>query len=94
MFKRYFALSVLMALIIAPYGYAEMEEKSRVELDYGTSYRLYKFNQILNPRAEENLEPVRGIEGQAAQEAYDKYIKSFERVGKEPTYILNIGKEK
>ena len=42
---------------------------SRVEMDYGTSYKLAKFNQTLNPQAEENLEPVTGFDGGAAQAA-------------------------
>jgi len=40
---------------------------SRLEMDYGTSQKLAKFNQTLNPEAEKNLDPVVGMDGQAAQ---------------------------
>jgi hypothetical protein len=51
---------------------------SRLEMDYGTSYKLAKFNQILNPDAGKNLEPVTGIDGQAANAAIGQYRKGFE----------------
>src|SRR5512143_1368631 len=51
---------------------------SRVQMDYGTSYKLGKFNQILNPEAEKNLEPVIGFDGRAAQATIERYEKDFE----------------
>ena len=39
---------------------------TRLETDYGTSYKLQKYNQIANPDAEKNLKPVEGLDGQAA----------------------------
>jgi type IV pilus biogenesis protein CpaD/CtpE len=64
---------------------------SRLELDYGTSYRLAVYGQILNPDAEKNTEPVTGLDGQAAEVIIDKYRKSFEKPKKDPVYILNVG---
>jgi type IV pilus biogenesis protein CpaD/CtpE len=64
---------------------------SRLELDYGTSYRLAVYGQILNPDAEKNTEPVTGLDGQAAEVIIDKYRKSFEKAKKDPVYILNVG---
>ena len=52
---------------------------SRVEMDYGTSHKFSKFNQILNPQAEKNLEPVEGLDAGAAQKAVEKYRKGFEK---------------
>ena len=64
---------------------------TRLEMDYGTSYNLSKFNQILNPEAEKNLEPVTGFDGRAAKAAITKYEKSFEEKEVAPVYQLNIG---
>jgi hypothetical protein len=63
----------------------------RVEMDYGTSYKLAIHNQTLNPDAEKNIEPVYGIEGQIAEKNVEKYRKSFERpLPAANTYILSV----
>ena len=72
-------------------AHTESSNMSRLELDYGTSYRLAVYGQILNPDAEKNTEPVTGLDGQAAEVIIDKYRKSFEKPKKDPVYILNVG---
>jgi hypothetical protein len=69
----------------------EMPGPTRVEMDYGTSFKLSKFNQILNPEAEKNLEPVTGMDGQAAKATLEKYRKDFEKPPAPPTYTLSFG---
>jgi hypothetical protein len=64
---------------------------TRVELDHGTSYKLAKYGQILNPEAEKNLEPVTGLEGPTTEIIMDKYRKSFEKEAQRPVYNINIG---
>ncbi len=64
---------------------------TRVETDYGTSYKLQKYNQIANPDAEKNLKPVEGLDGQAAAAAMTKRHKEFEKQEKAPSYIFNLG---
>lgn len=65
---------------------------TRLEMDYGTSFQLQKYNQFLNPDAGKNLEPVVGLSGQAAQGVLEKYQKGFEE---EPTrtttYQIEVG---
>jgi len=63
---------------------------SRLAMDYGTSSKLAKFNQILNPEAEKNLAPVTGFDGGAAQAAIGKYRKGFEEKVPAPTYVFSI----
>lgn len=63
---------------------------SRLEMDYGASSKLARFNQILNPEAEKNLEPVTGFDGGAAQAAIGKYRKGFEEKTSAPTYVFSI----
>lgn len=66
--------------------------QSRLAMDYGTSYQLQKYNQILNPEAEKNLKPVYGLNAKAAQKSEEKYQKGFETPGPAITsYQLNVG---
>ncbi len=64
---------------------------SRRDMDYGTSYKLAKFNQVLDPAAEKNLEPVYGLSGQVAEKVLDKYMMTFERPSQAPTYTFRVG---
>ncbi|MCE5262618.1 MAG: hypothetical protein LLG97_03675 [Deltaproteobacteria bacterium] len=64
---------------------------TRLETDYGTSYKLQKYNQIANPDAEKNLKPVEGLDAQAAAAAMTKRQKEFEKQEKAPSYIFNLG---
>ncbi len=63
---------------------------SRVERDFGTSANLAKFNQIANPQAGKNLEPVAGFDGEAAKLTMDRYHKGFEKPPAE-TNVYMIG---
>ena len=91
---------LLIAFSLLSIGCAGLEEKkvtldppTRLEMDYGTSFNLMKFNQIANPEAEKNLEPVTGLDGQAAKATIDKYRKDFEKPAEAPAYTLSIGTE-
>ena len=64
---------------------------SRLAMDYGTSHKLAKFNQILNPEAERNLDPVTGLYGSAAHATMERYRKGFEEKSTQPVYSINIG---
>lgn len=46
--------------------------------DYGLAYRAARHNQILNPQASANLEPVAKLDGQAAAFVMRRYRKRFE----------------
>ncbi len=81
------ALTGILLLMLSVSVVAE----SRVETDFGTSYKLQKFNQILNPDAEKNLAPVEGFDGRAAQKSVDKHLKKFAMPQKDPTYNFSIG---
>jgi len=68
-------------------------QKTRLEMDYGTSHKLAKYNQILDPDAEKNLDPVEGLSGKAAKGVMDRYEKGFQKA-EQPTntFTFNIGK--
>ncbi len=75
----------LLATILAACG------PSRLEMDYGTSFKLQKFNQIADPEAGKKVEPAEGMDGRAAQATTDRYQKGFEKEPKAPTYAITIG---
>ena len=66
-------------------------DPSRVQMDYGTSYNLAKFNQIVDLAAEKNLEPVTGFDGAASHAVIERYQKGFEKPTPPPAYMLTIG---
>ena len=51
---------------------------SMVRENWGESYRSMKDGQILNPLAEENFEPVTGLDGEAAAKSMRRYRKQAE----------------
>jgi len=51
---------------------------TRVDKGYGRSVKQARINQVLDPDAEKNLEPVTGMDGKAAQASIEKYRKAFE----------------
>jgi hypothetical protein len=98
--KRLCILMLLIAFCLLSIGCAGLDREkvtldppTRLEMDYGTSFNLMKFNQIANPEAEKNLEPVTGFDGQAAKATLDKYRKDFEKPAAAPAYTLSIGTE-
>jgi hypothetical protein len=60
-------------------------------MDYGTSFKLQKFNQIADPEAEKKVEPAEGMDARAAQAAKEKYQKGFEKEPPTPVYTISIG---
>jgi hypothetical protein len=87
MAKRHYLLVGLVVMFLISTGCVA----SRVEMDYGTSFKLAKFNQTLNPEAHKNLEPVTGFDGEAGQTAMGKYRKGFEEKTSAPVYSISIG---
>ena len=74
--NRIFIYSIILGLLSLPIGCAG---PSRVEMDYGTSFKLATFNQTLNPEAEKNLDPVTGLDGVKAKTTIERYQKDSEK---------------
>ena len=51
--------------------------ESRLDENWGRSFESAKFNQILNPEAGKKLDPVTGLDGQAADAEIQQYRKTF-----------------
>jgi hypothetical protein len=60
-------------------------------MDFGTSSRLLKINQIYDLEAEMNVEPVYGLDGKAAQANTEKYREDFEQSPPPVPSTLTIG---
>ncbi|MGQ9646621.1 MAG: hypothetical protein ACUVWO_08805 [Thermodesulfobacteriota bacterium] len=87
MTKRCLLLSGCIALLFLLTSCAT----SRLEMDFGTSTRLSKINQIHDPGAEKNVEPVYGLDGKAAQANTEKYLKDFEKPVAATPSALTLG---
>jgi hypothetical protein len=81
---------ILIGSIILFLALGSCAGPSRLEVDYGTSNKLATFNQILDPEAEKNLEPVEGFDGNAARRVVEKYQKDFEKPLPPPSFILGV----
>jgi len=64
---------------------------SRLDKDYGKSTKQALSSQVLHPEAEENLEPVTGLDGKAAQASIEKYRKTFEQPREAPEPLVQTG---
>ncbi len=62
---------------------------TRLEADYGKSFNLAKFNQVLDPAAQQNLAPVYGFDGKAAAATLERYQSSFEKPPPPPTFVIS-----
>lgn len=84
-------IALLLSIFFMVFMLVGCAGESRLKMDYGASYNLAKFNQTLNPDAEQDLEPVEGFDGEAGKATVDRYQKSFERPATPPSYAISIG---
>ena len=84
---RVFIVSALTVLLICTSVLAEpclfMCGSPREHL--GDAFRAQRDNQILNPDAQWNMEPVEGLDGNAAEHVYNRYVDSFKKSGSKQT---------
>jgi PBP1b-binding outer membrane lipoprotein LpoB len=59
--------------------------------NWGASFESAKSNQILNPEAGKDLEPVSGFDGEAADITIEKYREDFTRPAPSTVYSISIG---
>ncbi len=59
----------------------ESKRVQNLEMNWGKSFESAKKNQILNPEAGKSLEPVVGLNGEAAEHGVNKYKESFKKEG-------------
>jgi hypothetical protein len=88
--SRMRAWSLIIGLILMGTLAGCAGNTSLVEQEWGTSYKLAVSNQILNPDADKNLEPVYGLGNKAADKVVNKYEKEFDRTPPAPTYTMGM----
>ena len=67
----------LMLSAIALLAAGCVQRAPYLESQMGQSLSLIKAQQVLNPEASRNADPVAGMDSQAAKSGYDLYQKSF-----------------
>jgi len=75
MLIRYFMLIGSIATLLIFSGCGPRE--TMLSRNWGSSFESAKQSQILNPEAGKNLEPVVGLDGQAAGNNMERYRKGF-----------------
>ena len=72
-------------------GTTPYHKESLLNRNWGRSYEAAIYNQMVNPDAGKNLEPVLNLDGVAADYNVDKYENSFKETGpKEAVNILKL----
>ena len=72
-------------------GTRAAQKGTMLDKNWGKSFEAAKFNQILNPQASRNLNPVIGLDGQAAEKILQRYQGGFEAGPSTKDYNLNLG---
>ena len=62
-----------------------------LETNWGSSFEASKTNQIANPDASENLDPVVGLDGQLAEKNMESYRQDCKGQEESTTYNLRLG---
>lgn len=88
--KWHLLISVMISLVafIWACGGTPFHKDSTLNNNWGRSYETAKYNQIINPEADKNLEPITGIEGDASDYNVSKYKEAFKKT--EPKEVVNI----
>jgi hypothetical protein len=78
---RFFSVIVMIAAFSTCLGCSNgnisIREESLLDRNWGRSFESAKYNQILDPDAGKKEEPVKELDGRAAQRTTDQYLKSF-----------------
>jgi hypothetical protein len=69
-------------------GITPYHRDSTVNKNWGRSFESAKYNQILNPEAGTNLEPVTGLDGDPSDYNVNKYKESFKKT--EQKEVINV----
>ena len=90
MSKRHLLICAVIALVSFTWacGGTPFHKDSTLNKNWGRSFESAKYNQILNPEAGKNLEPVTGLDGVSSENNSNKYKESFKKA--EPKEVVNI----
>ncbi len=84
--------SLLLVSVVSCGGSRNLfEGETTLDQNWGRSYETAKYNQMVNPNAGKNLEPVVGLGGVASDNTVNKYDQSFkEKKTQDVTNILKL----
>lgn len=83
-------LASLLATLLTTTGCTSLTPN--LDQHFGEGLSLIKAQQIRNPQAARNADPVDGIDGKAAKSAYDEYQKSYKTpVPPSNSFTIGIG---
>jgi hypothetical protein len=88
MLKRAITVTLGAVLAVAFFGCVKnYSTGGNTELDrnWGKSYETAKYQQILNPEAGKNMEPVEGLDGRVEGRIMEGYIKGEQKGQQKPT---------
>jgi hypothetical protein len=89
MFARSFVVFSLIGALLLFSGCAGKE--TMLDKNWGKSFESAKSNQILDPEAGQNLDPVDRFDGQAAERAIGAYRSGFKSKAPGKAYTANPG---
>ena len=84
----FYILSITLAIFFLISACAQ---PTRLDKNYGRSFKEVRANQILDPEAEKKLEPVTGLDGKASQTTIEKYRKTFEPIHEVSQTLIQTG---
>ena len=96
MHKRGMILAVMcFSMLAGILGCSEsgvlIERETLLDQNWGRAYETAKYNQMLNPDASKNLNPVQGLDGIASDHSTTRYENSFkESKDKQTVNILKL----
>jgi hypothetical protein len=90
--RKILILTAVAALVVvlgctSPPG---QNQQTLLEKNWGRSFETTKYNQILNPEAGRNAEPVEGLDGEAAEANTAKYRQGFTAEAPPPVDNINL----
>ena len=88
MFKS-IVIACLLSIALVVIGCSRIPINQETELDrnWGRSFEAQKYNQIANPDAWQNTEPMIGIDGKIA----DRNVLNYQKGKKKPTAAPTFG---
>jgi hypothetical protein len=82
---------IVIGLIAAMSIFSGCAGTTMLDKNWGKSLESARSDQILNPEAGQNLDPVVGLDGQAAERTLGTYRQGFEAKKGKKVYNLNLG---
>lgn len=71
--------SLIPVVLLALSACTTVSTTSRIDEQLGDSLRMLKAQQIVNPDASANPDPVKGLDGKAARAALENYQESLRK---------------